>query len=358
MLARSVTHLSKSLAGLWSSVSMGVTVLEHFRREHAATPCWDSSVEFAHRVLEHFRREFRRDDGSFFCVRTSFTIPPRIPLNGPVQLKNLGDEDFGDVHVWDWRRFIAALPRENYNNFTGGAGILQIGLRPILGTVDSDGGPVWDFYLDLDRNPALTVYIHPELTDTVIKRWSTRSDNQRAAELAALLIVNPDCGRDSVAILYESTPLDLVNVETQLQSSGSVASSSSSAVSLSSQHHSFLQKHPPQCQRSCGSSETVHTRHRRLSLWTIVEFDAVIDDWASDSWSSWDQSGAWWTSSWEWSSSAEFGWRTDLESGSERGYSNGGHRSKVAGPDGENDEDGLHGSPSQIIHPHPQSQPK
>ena len=66
MLARSVTHLSKSLAGLWSSVSMDVTVLEHFRREHAATPCWDSSVEFAHRVLEHFRREFRRDDGSFF----------------------------------------------------------------------------------------------------------------------------------------------------------------------------------------------------------------------------------------------------------------------------------------------------
>ena len=255
-------------------------------------------------------------------------------------------------------KIIALSPGLDYNSFTGGAGVLQIGLRPILGTVDSDGGPVWDFYLDLDRNPALTVYIHPELTDTVIKRWSTRSDNQRAAELAALLIVNPDCGRDSVAILYESTPLDLVNVETQLQSSGSVASSSSSAVSLSSQNHSFLQKHPPQCQRSCGSSETVHTRHRRLSLWTIVEFDAVIDDWASDSWSSWDQSGAWWTSSWEWSSSAEFGWCTDLESGSERGYSNGGHRSKVAGPDGENDEDGLHGSPSQIIHPHPQSQPK
>jgi hypothetical protein len=201
MLARSVTHLWNSLTGLCSCASMDVTVLEHFRHEHAANPFMDSSVGFAHRVLQHFRRELRRSDGSLLCVRTSFTIPPRIPLQGPVQLQNFGDEDLGDVQVWDWRRFIAALPRENYNSFTGGAGILQIGLRPIIGTVDPDGGPVWDFYLVLDRSPAVTVYIHPDANDTEIKRWSTRTDKQRAAELAALSIVNPECGPDSVAIL-------------------------------------------------------------------------------------------------------------------------------------------------------------
>ena len=91
--------------------------------------------------------------------------------------------------------------------------------------------------MDLDRNLALIVYIHPDVNDTEIKRWSTRTDKQRAAELAALLIVNPECGPDSVAILHESTPLDLVNLDTQSQSRGSVASSSSSALSFPSQNH-------------------------------------------------------------------------------------------------------------------------
>ena len=111
-------------------------------------------------------------------------------------------------HDWDWRRFFAALSLEKQISLTGGAGILEFGLRPIVGTeavVPYAHGPTWDFFMVLDRQPPVTVHFQPGSDDKDDIRWSTRTDQERVAATAALAVGKGGRTFDPGSALYESS---------------------------------------------------------------------------------------------------------------------------------------------------------
>jgi hypothetical protein len=190
---------------------MDLTVLAHLRQEHDAVHADPlHSVAFANKVLQQLRQALSESDGSPVCLGISFIKPPGVSDRYPALEESVENGHLAEeVQDWDWRRWFAALPMKNYDSFTGGTGILDFGLRPIDGTVDPNGsGPIWDFYLVLDKQPPVTVHIHPGAEDKLVTRWSTRTDRERASDQTALTAVNPNCGESAFLIMYESCPLD------------------------------------------------------------------------------------------------------------------------------------------------------
>ena len=280
-----------------------------------------SSVAFANKVLQQLRRELSESDGSPLCQGTSFIIkPPGVSCRDPALEASVGHGHLAEVQDWDWRHWFAALPAENYDSFTGRTGILELGLRPIVGTVDPNGsGPIWDFSLVLDRQPPVTVHIHPGAQDTRVTRWSTRTDRERALLQTTLAAVNPDCGPESALVMYESFPL---------ARSGFEASSSAAAVTVGGRTESsvgpglaassiswslvpcddpadeagvvqFLVDWSPRAQQAKAACKQAARRRPEFRMWpesalpTIAELPTQMADWSSGSWSWWDQAGRW-----------------------------------------------------------------
>ena len=181
---------------------------------------------------------------SGYIVHKATGVSDRYPaLEESVENGHLAEE----VQDWDWRRWFAALPMKNYDSFTGGTGILDFGLRPIDGTVDPNGsGPIWDFYLVLDKQPPVTVHIHPGAEDKLITCWSTRTDRERASDQTALTAVNPNCSESAFWIMYESCPLDPPKLVAP--SYGFEASSSAVAVPVGGRTESTVGGHDGQSQ--------------------------------------------------------------------------------------------------------------
>ena len=171
----------------------------------------DLPCAVANKVLHHFRRSFTDDHGVPICQGISLTKHPivsGIPFRDPALAGHSGSLIQWQEHDWDWRRFLAALSAKKQFSITGGAGILEFGVRPIVGTevvLPYAHGPIWDFFMVLDRQPSVTVHFQPGSDDTDDIRWSTRTDQERVAAIAALAVGKRGPTFDLGSALYESS---------------------------------------------------------------------------------------------------------------------------------------------------------